>query len=187
MLIFFTTTPPEKKGRLRQERGLAVFDFANTTPKSRCIIKVSESENCKYCSSIIRGVYLGLRGCNKYKMRLFWFGFFWFLVQVSSTRYTHTNLSLLVRDLKCQPPFACNRFSCKLLLLGFAKISWRVDKSTPEPAVVFASYPEMFLGVFFQESFCFFWWGFDVSNSQLFLHSEHLKKMQPVIYGIIWV
>lgn len=74
---FFTSTPPEKKGRLRQENSLAVFDFANTIPKSRCIIKVSESENCKYCSRL-RQHEGCLNGGSEAAAKTRWGVLFWF-------------------------------------------------------------------------------------------------------------
>lgn len=68
-MLNFYHYPPEKKGRLGKENTLSAFDFANTILKSRCIIKVSGSENCRNYS--MECVDLLLRRSNKKKMRGF--------------------------------------------------------------------------------------------------------------------
>lgn len=126
----------QEKGRLGKENGLSVYNFTNMILKSRCIIKVSDSENCKYYGRLQHEVCMSI-GLEVVSTRRGGF-----LVHEPSASVAYINFSILVSDLKRQPPFACCNFSCKLLLLDFPAISFRVHKSVPRTIrVVLASCP----------------------------------------------
>lgn len=176
MLNFYHYSPREKREVGKGKWLVSVNDFANIILKSRCIIKVSDSENCKYYSRLHQHevyVSVGLEVVTNRR-----WGFFWFM---NLQQVWHTLTSILVNDLKCQLPFACNNFSCKLLLLDFPTISFRVHKSISRTtSVLLASCPWMFLELFCWEPIHCVYASEGLGPPPPFLPYKHPKWMQPV-------